>query len=121
MMDIRKELSEKFVKALALEANTAALCVIIKDNDSIMKLEEMGIISFYYEKCSKLMKINEKEILKYANTEVLGEQSLSSAFEYFFDRYYQLLLIGSEVTLGVLEAYTNFDSLEVLPESRTLH
>lgn len=120
-MDIRKELSEKFVKALALEANTAALCVIIKDNDSIMELEKMGLISFYYEKCSNLMKVNEKEILKYANTEVLGEQSLSSAFEYFFDRYYQLLLIGSEATLNVLENYTNFNELKVLPESRILH
>lgn len=123
-MEIRKELSEQLVRALSTETLYKVWCFLIGNDDIVDELEEQGVISFNYEKCLELLdnESNLKVIMKNVNKASLGgDDDLKKTFEYVFDLYYYLMIEGSEVTIQILEAYTNIDQLKVVNESKVLH
>ncbi len=123
-MEIRKELSDKLVRALSTETLYKVWCFLISDEDIVDELEEQGVISFNYEKCLELLdnESNLKVIMKHVNKASLGgDDDLKKTFEYVFDLYYYLMIEGSEVAIQILEAYTNIDQLKVVNESKVLH
>lgn len=121
-MEIRKELSDKLVRALSTETLYKVWCFLIGDDDIVDELEEQGVISFNYEKCLELIdnESNLKVIMKNVNKASLGGD-LKKTFEYVFDLYYYLMIEGSEVAIQILEAYTNINQLKIVNESKVLH
>ena len=122
-MEIRKELSEQLVRALSSKTLYKVWCFLLNSEDVVDKLEEQGVISFNYEKCLKLIdnESNLKTIMKHVNKASLGGDDFKKTFEYVFDLYYYLMIVGSEVAIQILEAYTNIDQLKVVNESKVLH
>lgn len=122
-MEIRKELSDKLVRALSTETLYKVWCFLISDEDIVDELEEQGVISFNYEKCLELLdnESNLKVIMKHVNKASLGGDDIKKTFEYVFDLYYYLMIEGSEVAIQILEAYTNINQLKIVNESKVLH